>query len=289
MEPPDPKIVAATVRKLEAEARVCEVNARQSELKIGGKEASTWSNLAYAILTEKWAMLRFFVFITGLCFAAIMVWVSVLYIAKKQRLEITQTEKGGVIYRVGSDETLTFLLSASEPWSSTGFSVRQGDSLAIRASGRVCLALHHLVDNVRDHNPPSHPWVAPSGLSANEEMHLGKQDMYRMQYLLVSNAPYGALIAGVGSFDTPPRSTNDIWEVGKSWDGKAPKTGVLWLAVNDVLLRPDTPLGYDVPREYQDTNYKIHGSFSNILSQKYWNVYYDDNIGAFSVTVKRDR
>ncbi len=72
------------------------------------------------------------------------VW-GVLRVAAWNRLEISQTATGGLIYRVGPEQTLTFLLSASSPWAPAEMYVKKGEHLRITASGQVSLAIHHLV------------------------------------------------------------------------------------------------------------------------------------------------
>lgn len=136
------------------------------------------------------------------------VWALGLYVARSNRVEVVQTDEGGIIYRVGKEETLSFLLAASSPWAAPAapdkFKVEKGEMLHIRASGRVNLAVHHLVDAANKDDLPRHFWVGPEGMNEENFKRLKRQDRWRKQFLLVDKQPYGALIAGISSNDQPP-------------------------------------------------------------------------------------
>lgn len=199
-----------------------------------------------------------------------------------------QTESGGIVYKVGPEETLSFLLSASAPWASTKFFVRRGDHLHITASGKVSLAIHHLVESAHSDTRPLHGWVGPDGLLEGRKIRLFEsQDSWREQYLLVPEKPYGALVAAITQSDHPPGSEDTVFLVRREWKGEAPASGFLWFAVNDVILGPDRELAYDIPAEHKSATYSVPRTFEEIVADQYWNLWYDDNVGSFLVIVRR--
>lgn len=255
----------------------------------GGK--TLW-DLVYFLLSD-WKGLPHLIGILAVISGVFLVvwWIS-LYAARSNQLEITQTEGGGIIYRVGREETLSFLLAASAPWDSPKeFIVKQGEWLRIRASGKVNLAIHHLVTAAENDTRPRHFWVGPDGMSEKNFNLLQKQDRWRSQYPLVPRKPYGSLIAGISNNkDVPPTSNDPIWYVGSDWEGPAPGGGILWFAVNDVLLTPNIPReAYEVPEAEREGDYILKGNWDDIGGGKYPNLWFDDNLGAFMVIVKKDK
>jgi hypothetical protein len=249
----------------------------------------TFWDLAHYMLSD-WRSVPHFLsilLIVGIIF--LLIWWAALGIAGWHKFEVYQTPGGGIIYRTRQDETLSFLLAASAPWSSTNFEVKKGDILRIRASGRVNLAIHHLIEAANSDQRALHAWVGPDGMSDLNRLLLKKKDIWRERYLLVPGKPDGALIVGVSSNNLPPSDSKNIWYAGSEWDGQAPESGFLWFAVNDVLLTQDSKDAYEVPPEHKEPEYLVPRKFEDIAKDQYWNIWFDDNVGSFMVTVKKDR
>ncbi|MCD9188951.1 MAG: hypothetical protein LUM44_21215 [Pyrinomonadaceae bacterium] len=260
------------------------------------KESSgkTFWDLVYFLLTDKNGFIKLVV-ITSLSVLVILSLGGLLYWKLGSRnLEIINTG-GGVIYKIGNEEHLTFLLSAAAPWDSPkGFKVEKGDKLKIQASGRVNLAVHHLVDAAINDTYPPLLWSDPDGMPIDK---LNDKDKLRLGGLLVANQPYGALVVGFSpDLNTKPSSEN-IKLVGKNWEGTVEVSGVLWFAVNDIYLdlktfesNPDKDKEFQKMYEATDKSgtRTSKRSWEEIRSDKYWNLWFDDNIGDFMITVTKN-
>lgn len=260
-------------------------NLKTSQNAIG----KTFWDFAHFMLSDWRSAQHLLVLLLVISVIFLLIWWSALRIAGWYKFEVYQTPAGGIIYRTGQDETLSYLLSASAPWGSTGFKVKKGEFLQIRASGKVDLAVHRLIEAAISDQRPLHAWVGPDGMSDLNKLLLRKQDVWRQKWLLVPDKPYGALIVGISPDNYPPSDRHNIWIAGSEWNGQTPESGVLWFAVNDVLLTPDSKDAYEIPFEHKEEGYDVPRKFDDIAKDQYWNVFFDDNIGSFMVTVKKER
>jgi hypothetical protein len=248
---------------------------------------SLWSLIYYSTKSAKQ-----FILLVSLIAITMALFVGVAYgiisILNGKKVVIEQTPSGGLIYKVGNEETLSFLLSASVPWANTSFHLRGGDRLTFRASGTVNTAFHHLIHSAETDSMPSEPWIGPDGIP-NDKLHL-KQDIYRERYRVMPTSNYGALIGGIGTATAPPSRIEDMFLIGSENEITVPpnKSGYLWLIVNEVMLTPDHPDAYEVPKESSEKGYAVPRKFQDLKAESYWNVWYDDNIGDFFVTVKKE-
>jgi hypothetical protein len=212
-----------------------------------------------------------------------------LELITKKRVQIIQTNSGGLIYKIGNEETLSFLVSASETWAKTDFAVQAGDKLEFRVSGKVNTAIHHLVKAAEKDTKPDPPWIGPDGVP--EDMLRSKQDKYRKNFLLLPDAPYGALIGSIGHEIIRPDNSSKKFLIGSRSQItlSEDQTGYLWLSVNEIILNKDRRLAYDVPENERDLGYKTPRSFDEIAKEEYWNLWYDDNVGYYFVNVKKTK
>lgn len=255
---------------------------------------NTLWGLTYSVLGDNRRL--FFSFLGLLLFAGISlgVFYAGLSMMDNRGFEM-ETTKGGIIFRAGNEESLAFLLSASDPWANTGLKVKIGDKLDIKASGKVSLAVHHLTSAAEDDEKPPHAWVDPDGKIEDAKPNLKKQDIFRKEFLLLKNGEYGALIGCIKPEGKKPEAKDTtVFLVGSSKsDFVCHQSGFLWLSVNDVLLTPEDTLAYEVPSRFCDLDkygnlYSPPKTFFQIDSIDYWHIWFDDNIGSFMVTIKKE-
>lgn len=199
------------------------------------------------------------------------------------------------------------------PWIGTGIRVKKGDTVTIEASGSVHTALRRLIkiaETNRIPNPEQYQsWVSPEGQDKFNDC-----DSLQSFKRLVPNSPYGALVAGIWN------GNNQVIDgtkekIGAKRDNLTIKAdGELVLAVNDILLDKDSIDVYalkpkDCPKYYVSRLKESEGErYSNLsdaerqtrIQNMYkerekawdevsgngqWTIWYDDNIGAFSVSI----
>jgi hypothetical protein len=194
-----------------------------------------------------------------------------------------------------------FLLSANggenSPWIDTGVEIKPGDQITVSASGKINMAIHRLIDNALHsqenpnwgHDLPFLPWNGPDGIddkAAYPPRQYRREDLDRAKYRLASNVNQGAVI-GFISDSCPGSSPMDASQddtvdkailIGHRRSFTAQREGHLWLTVNEIWLGPDMSPAYE-PK----TNEEFQ---AQIVSNHYWNVWYDDNDGSFLVSIE---
>jgi hypothetical protein len=53
------------------------------------------------------------------------------------------------------------------------------------------------------------------------------------------------------------------------------------------MLAPDRRLAYEVPADHRSPAYKVPRTFDEIAHDRYWNLWFDDNVGSFLVIVRK--
>jgi hypothetical protein len=87
-------------------------------------------------------------------FAILILFVeSLLLLVRPERLVFNEKEGTVEISGIGQPARGVIILPASELWISTGVRVSAGQTLYIKTSGRVNLAIHRLVDAAREGAP----------------------------------------------------------------------------------------------------------------------------------------
>lgn len=238
-------------------------------------------------------------------------------------MELEVTDAGSVRVRSPGRKTTTLILLSPTgngnltPWTATGVWVAAGDELRVSASGKICLAHHRLIGSADGDTPPPQPWIGPEGLpppfsamagvtteqivsDGNLPRTIRPQDFARSNHTIAARSglpsvAQGALLGFVTSEENPPPwlpngEKEHAQVIGRRSEFKARRSGQLFLAVNDVWLS-GTSRDHDVYLEGHKGKAAIDKEKEwqdRIVKGNYWNVWYDDNGGAFSVTIEAD-
>lgn len=239
---------------------------------------------ALSLLLSDWGALgRLGVALAGLAAilaALLLIGVRVL---RENKLEVVQTSSG-LVYRAAGHDLLVTSLPASAHWTSSGYAVHKGQKVDIRASGRIHLALHRLVDAARSKRRPGLPWVGPDGIPIDAPLDDAALRAYLQQNcVLLPTARQGSLLAAIASPAADPGTLTPI-AVGRHLELEAPSDGELWFVVNDTWFDAS-----DRSRrcyEHAPRNDDLGMTFDQIVAERYWNAWFDDNVGEFLVTVR---
>lgn len=222
---------------------------------------------------------------------------------------------------IASDGKETYVIALSpngsydSPWVNTGIELRTGDRVRVRASGRISLAFHHIVEAANGDTVPSHPWIGPEGLDPKSKYplrNLRKVDDYRARGLLMPDASWGCLLGQISATGptTRPSEPEKVIKVGKDLTLGIEQKGSLYLTVNEIWLDASmidiyAPPLADSGDDYYDgevtpgnpttkpngrTVRSMRDRFQKLIVDKYyWGVWYDDNAGSFAVVVEVER
>lgn len=194
--------------------------------------------------------------------------------------------------------------------------VRMNDKIKIQASGRVHTALKKLITIAETDRQILPSWVGPNGSGTEEE---NEWDIRRESHRLMpdngTHHGYGKLLAAIRDEDG---EVGNPEAVGEKREWGVEKEGELVLAVNDILLDGDARDIYALPPEdnrfYYETKVeeedrlrkengdsvpnktldervreayerRLNTWDEDIVPNGNWMVWYDDNVGAFSVSV----
>jgi hypothetical protein len=240
--------------------------------------------------------------------------------AGKVTINKIDASAGKIATQTGSTQQAAVMVGAAGgreegkiPWIGTGIQVKKGDTVTIEASGSVHTALRRLIkiaETNRIPNPEQYQsWVSPNG-----QDNFNDCDSLQSSKRLVPNSPYGALVAGIWN-DNNQVLDETKEKIGAKRDNLTIKAdGELVLAVNDILLdkdskdvyalKPDQCSKYYVSRLkesegerynnlseaerqtiYQNMYEERKKAWDEISGNEKWTIWYDDNIGAFSVSI----
>jgi len=255
----------------------------------------------WEFISTRWGLLKF---LGVLISAGLFIWVVVDRILPRMMESFNSTgissiesNRGATVIAFNSGYTIVNL-PASTPWASTHMTVKKGQTYTIKATGSVNLGMQSLVkalDNIQTGTRPEHVWLDPAGqtfekkvpgdvmaISPGEE-NGKKADSTKSElrkYLVRPGSPYGALIAGISTRgDAPPGPEDTTWEVGRDWNFDIPENGTLWFVVNDILFTENSPA--PDPKSFSKSTVDM------IRKNKYWNAFFDDNLGSFLITIKK--
>ena len=210
-------------------------------------------------------------------------------------------------------------------WVKTGIKIKKGDDVEIAASGRVNTAMRTIVAQATRPGFDNPTWVGPNGLSgSNKPRQSVDSDFYDDKKLKPDDDThygFGMLLTAVKTptEDVKPESIYPFpQEENVPLEFTAEKDGELVLTVNDIWLGSkkkhvyapefkgqrniehyeqlaaaeatfkDDPTSWspDKKRRKAKEQYrKRDESWKSVEANKNWNVWYDDNIGSFSVAV----
>lgn len=243
-----------------------------------------------------------------------------IYIMRPDQIEITTTA-GTINLKRGNQQDAIILLnpvgdSKESPWVKTGIQVKKGDKVTITASGSVNTSLKRLIRAAQIDEELQSPWVDPEG-SKPEDDYLKDRNKYKV--LPDKNGAYygyGMLIAAIKD-SKEQIDPNNIEPIRKNKTFTATTNGELLLTVNDIWLSSEMKEVYVPPLNEDNFEYYLtlaqlqtdsnqdFDSWSKttqrqkaqeqyqkrlkqwweIVKQKNWNVWYNDNTGAFSVSI----
>jgi hypothetical protein len=261
--------------------------------------------------------------ITGMAAILAVAVLGTIYIMRPEKIEIS-TGSGTIALKKGSTQNTLFLLGPNgedenTPWVGTGIEVKKGDEIKITASGRVHTSITRLVAATRTSEVDEQSWTDPEGLKLTDNPNF--PSAFDKQKLLPDKNGafygFGMLLAAVR--DTKQQvKEDDIEPIGKDGNFMAKTDGELVLTVNDIWLdKQDDKYTYLLPfnenfKYYQQLAYyqaafkgedfdswseetkrkkaeeqyqKRLKSWDAIANKNNWNVWYDNNIGSFSVSI----
>ena len=207
--------------------------------------------------------------------------------------------------------------SLNSPWVKTGIQVKKGQRIKINAAGKIHLALSRLVQSAVNDVEIRIPWNDPNGRTGR-----GERDSWYPEignFKIIPEQPFGKLIAAIKH----EHGTEQYVPIGKHREFEVEKDGELLLTVNDIWLSPENKDAYLPPdptgknRDYyiervlnsirqnpeiteQDTEQwtiekwdeeinkifeKRWKKWTNIRRKRLDSLWYDDNVGSFSVTI----
>jgi hypothetical protein len=244
----------------------------------------SFADVFYLIISDYRRLIQFIILIFSLALIFGGIYKICIQPFLKGKNIVTQLPSGALIYTIGAEEIMTFQIHASSMWECSQWQVKAGMKISIRASGRVNLAIHRLIDNARIDRRPMYPWNGPSGFSNSNDP--------RSPYLIFPEANWGALIFGITKSRIHSPCLNGTCKCDSIWiaceEGKeaieftVPYSGYLWFSINDIPLDSTRQKVYELDPNYD----KSISSWNDILKLKYWNVWFDDNTGSFLINVK---
>jgi hypothetical protein len=221
-----------------------------------GKESWT------LIFVEKSAYLRFLLAIFFLFVMLVLFIECLLFLLKPERLSYNGKEGTVEISGIGQPARGITILPASALWLNTGIRVRDGQTLEIKSSGRVNLAIHRLVEGAREGGPLHHGWVGPGGEAPASPIFES-----RVKLLIDPSAKIGTVLGYVKPDTGDEPGVNNARPTGLvplGSQGVITGKGTLWLTVNDYILSPAT----DMRNAYAGTEKIIEDSHYTIEEER---------------------
>jgi hypothetical protein len=209
------------------------------------------------------------------------------------------------------------------PWVETGIAVKKGDLVKITANGRIHTSIKKLIAHTQTLEIDERSWVSPKGSESKQDLSLLSKTNKRKLLPDKDGAyyGYGMLLAAIKP-STGQIKTENIAPFDKDREYiefTANTNGELVLTVNDIWLNKEDkdiyapPLNKEENFKYyrqiayseaalkgENVNYwsketerkKIEEQHQKrlkkwelIVANNNWNVWYDDNLGAFSVSI----
>lgn len=238
----------------------------------------------------------------GLFVVVLWAWIEVRGVVRESSsVEVSVSEEGAIRFRSGGETTAAvYTLHASQMWADTGIVIAPHDAACVTASGRVNLAVHRLVDAAVSDVPPLSSWTDPAGeVQAGTPSSSRRRDADRDELLILPTAPLGSLLAHLSAQNVPapgpvnPRGSqgdaSSVLLVGNrnTVRNDTDQPMVLYLTVNDAFLdaSEDTRRRY-LGRESDPGYEKRAERWDPIVANRYWNLWFDDNVGSFVVQVR---
>lgn len=124
--------------------------------------------------------------------------------------DITTNALGTTTIKNENKEVSYWLLNTAELWADSGITVKKGQTVTVRASGKKHTAVHHLYKDAEENSPKlREPWVGTKGFNSLEDKR-DERDMSRARYKLYPGANQDALIMQIVYGDGPDNRPDDI-------------------------------------------------------------------------------
>jgi len=193
------------------------------------------------------------------------------------------------------------LVPASKLWVNSGIRIQPNQKITMRASGYVNLAIHRLVSSAVADVPPPYIWSGPEGTVIDRKYPLYKR---REELLIEKRALPGQLLyVAVRDSEVPPSEHNPRPErihtlaQGIPYVNTSREQETLYFTVNEKLLEdsPKAKLAFvgknqmEIDEIYgpgKITREQLLKQLENIIYNRYWTVWFDDNVGQFLVEVE---
>lgn len=206
------------------------------------------------------------------------------------------------IYNGNKLEKAMLVLPANILWLNTNLPVDNNQKITISAFGEVNLAIHHLVKDAISDKELSIPWVGPTGDTSNK-FPTNERDSLRSNFKILPSENYGCVLACIipnedvkndkypNKFHPVPKNIQFIGN-RKTITNNTGKDGILFLVVNDTYCdrTEKCKQAYfgkqnidKIPSPEIDT---LNNRWKFIMDKSYYNVWFDDNIGEFTIQVE---
>ena len=210
-------------------------------------EISKYTSLINAMSGRKWLRMTI-----SICAIGVFLFFCIFMVAfaiKKMYpySDITTNGLGATTLKSEKGEVSYWLFNTASLWANTGISVKEGDIITIRSSGKYHTAIHHLFNDVEKNKELDNKWIGSEGYKQDEDK--DSRDYYRGQFRIFPGMPNGALIMQVATdepFDTPLDSSKnnktkakpeDFYYIGKERQHiYINNAGTLYFAINDIVL-----------------------------------------------------
>jgi hypothetical protein len=195
------------------------------------------------------------------------------------------------------------LVPASKLWVNSGIRIQPKQKITMRASGYVNLAIHRLISSAEADVPPPYAWSGPEGTVLDGNCPLYKR---REELLIEKRALLGQLLyVAVRDSEVPPSVNNPRPErihalkSGNAYANISTERETLYFTVNEKLVEnsPKAKLAFvgknqmEIDQTYgpgKFTQKQLTKQFDNIIYNRYWTVWFDDNVGQFLVEVEHN-
>ena len=193
------------------------------------------------------------------------------------------------------------LVPSSKLWINSGVTIEPGEKISMHASGYINLAMHRLVDSARIDIPPSYHWSGPEGIEIDKNLPL----YHRREDLLIEKRalPGQLLYAAVRNTEVPPSKKNprpkrmNILSSDSYYTNRSDERETLYFTINEKLLENNQKAKLAFVGKNQEevdetygpgviTLQELEKQFENIVNNRYWTVWFDDNIGQFLIEIK---
>jgi hypothetical protein len=257
------------------------------------KESKSFADLLSEVITSPKKFILFLVLIltTSVMIVGALCFVVNLFSKRASSIEVKAS--GALVIQLDNNlRTASYLLSANgnddrSPWVDTNIDVKVGDKITFHVSGKVCMAMHRMIDAAKANTiMPPLPWCGPEGFDLNRVTNSRPAEVKRKNYLICPEFNQGQVLGIISSKENTilrPDSayvidinkyTDEYYEVKKN-------KGHLWLLVNEVFL-DDMLLNSIEPNDLAIDSTE----FNFIKKNHYSNVWYDDNCGFFSINME---